>query len=82
MTVSVNIAIAYINTLNHAKHVRTAETQGRFVFTVCCLSFSGYVTTFFQEDIELMHELLNKPVRAIQKGGIHPTADQVGKLKT
>lgn len=39
--------------------------------------FTGYVTTYHAEDLELMHDLLHREITPIEKAGIHPTADQV-----
>ena len=37
----------------------------------------GYVTTFRNEDLPLLKDLLSRPVEPIEAAGLHPTADQI-----
>ena len=42
---------------------------------------TGYVTCYHEEDMELMHSLLNQTPPEILQAGLHPTFDQVCTLR-
>lgn len=39
--------------------------------------FQGFVTTYKEEDLSVLQELLSLPPESILKAGLHPTAEQI-----
>ena len=68
---------------------RRGETNIEFVTTSQALQIAGragrfntlyadgFVTTFFKHDLNILKEILNKPLQKTTKAGLHPTADQI-----
>lgn len=71
----------------------TADEKGQrwqeYISTSQCLQIAGragrfktaheigYVTTYKPEDLRQLREIMSRPVQPIERGGLHPTAEQI-----
>lgn len=63
-------SIEYITT---SQALQIAGRAGRFNTSYA----DGYVTTFFKQDLNVLKDILSKPMQKTVKAGLHPTSDQI-----